>query len=188
MNEMKDFKNATRLQQILSEKSPHHSVPLSLHFDDKGRRFRLCRLGQRDLEQLVRMYAHFNHEQTALGLPPRGEDNIRQWITQLYASDVQLIAKHEREVAAHAAWIKSSDTQAEVIVFVHQAYQRLGLGKKLLLAVVTMARFMGLDILWAEVENRNARMIHINHQLGFQTVGLHQGSRQMTLDMHEAGP
>jgi len=178
---MKTHKDRVRLRQILTEKMPRQSVPLSLYFDTKGRRFRLCRLGQRDLDELVQMYVHFNHEQNTMGLPPRRENQIREWLNRLFASDVQLVAKLGHEVVAHAAWIKDSSTRAEVIVFVHQDYQGLGLGKKLLMAVVTMARFMDLDVLWAEVENRNSIMIHINHELGFETVDLHQSSRQMAL-------
>ncbi len=178
---MNDSKEIQRLRHLLAENKPEQSVPLSLYLDRHGRRIRLCRLGQRDLEGLVAMYMTFNRDQSAMGLPPKREEAVRAWLTQLFLADVQLVAKHGPNVVAHAAWIKDHNTRAEVMVFVHQDFQGDGLGKKMLMAVVTMARFMGLDTLWAEVENRNGPMIHINHELGFETVSLHQGSREMSL-------
>jgi L-amino acid N-acyltransferase YncA len=150
--------------------------------DAKDRRLRISRLGRQDIGQLTKMYLSFDRDQIAFGLPPRGMDRIQTWLESLFESDVQLIAKHNQDVVAHAAWIKDGSKRAEVMVFVHQDYRGAGVGKKLLTAVVTMSRFMGLDLLWAEVENHNSPMIHINHELGFETIAWHHGSREMTLE------
>jgi len=170
-----------RLRALLGEPRPAHSVPLSLHFDRRGRRLRLCRLGARDLDRLAQMYRDFDPEQGSLGVPPRGESRLRAWVEQLFAQNVQLIAKEGRRVAAHAAWIRDDAGGAEVLVFVHPDYQGAGLGKKMLAAVITMARFMGVDRLWSEVENHNVPVIRMNRDLGFETRDWHGGTREMEL-------
>lgn len=170
-----------RLRAVLEASRPDHSVPLSLHFDRRGRRLRLCRLGARDLDALAEMYRDFTPDQGSLGVPPRGEERLRAWVEQLFAQNVQLIAKEKQRVAAHAAWIRDGAGGAEVLVFVHPDYQGAGLGKKMLAAVITMARFAGIERLWSEVENHNVPVIRMNRDLGFETRDWHGGTREMEL-------
>lgn len=177
-----ESKESQRLHDVLDRRPPHHSVPLSLFFDAQGRRLRLCRLGSRDLGALAQMYAGFERDQASLGIPPVGARRVRDWVEGLCAKDVQLIAKHGEQVAAHAAWVRDGRGGAEVLVFVHPGYQGAGLGRKMLAAVVTMSRFLGVRKLWAEVENRNVPIIRLNQALGFHTSHWYQGTQEMELE------
>lgn len=179
---MSEPRETQRLRSLLDQRRPHHSVPLSLFFDAQGRRLRLCRLGSRDLDALVQMYGSFERDQASLGIPPVGAHRVRDWVEGLFAKDVQLIAKHGPQVAAHAAWMRDGQGGAEVLVFVHPVYQGAGLGKKMLAAVVTMSRFLGVRKLWAEVENRNVPIIRLNQALGFHTSQWYQGTQEMELE------
>lgn len=184
MNESREIQ---RLRSLLDQRQPSHSVPLSLFFDAHGRRLRLCRLGSRDLGALTQMYACFEQDQTSLGIPPVGAQRVRDWVEGLFAKDVQLIAKYDAQVAAHAAWVRDGRGGAEVLVFVHPGYQGAGLGKKMLAAVVTMSRFLGVRKLWAEVENRNVPIIRLNQALGFRTSQWYQGTQEMELEPFTQG-
>ena len=184
---MSEPREIQRLRSLLDQRQPRHSVPLSLFFDAQGRRLRLCRLGSRDLDALVQMYACFERDQTSLGIPPLGAQRIHDWVEGLFAKDVQLIAKHGGQIAAHAAWVRDGQGGAEVLVFVHPGYQGAGLGKKMLAAVVTMSRFLGVRKLWAEVENRNVPIIRLNQALGFHTSQWYQGTQEMELEPYVEG-
>lgn len=179
---MSQTREIQRLRGLLEAQQPHHSVPLSLFFDARGRRLRLCRLGGRDLEALVQMYAGFEPDQASLGIPPVGAQRVRAWVEGLFSKDVQMIAKHGIQVAAHAAWVRDGRGGAEVLVFVHPDYQGVGLGRKMLAAVVTMSRFLGVKKLWAEVESRNVPVIRLNRALGFQTSQWYQDTQEMELE------
>jgi len=171
-----------RLRQTMEADRPRHSVPLSVFADRVGRRLRICRLGQRDLEPLCAMYRSFGPDQRSFGLPPRRPEQVGAWLETLFHRDVQLIAKAGARVVAHAAWVRDTPRRAEVLVFVHPDFQGAGLGRKMLAAVIVLARFMAVRSLWAEVENRNVPMIHVNGALGFHTVARHLGSREMEIE------
>jgi L-amino acid N-acyltransferase YncA len=161
------------------------SIPLTLFFDKHGRKFRLCRLGQRDFEPLVQMYENFEPKGQAGGLPPADAPRLRSWLKQLVSQGINLVAKERSRIVAHAVLSPLNEQEAEVAVFVHQQYQGIGLGHKLVTCLVTIANLKNFEKVWGLVESENNTIIHINHELGFTTYRISQGSIEMELKLRE---
>jgi L-amino acid N-acyltransferase YncA len=161
------------------------SVPLTLFFDKQNRKFRIARLGDRDIENLIQMYVSFEPKSRAGGLPPADEARIRAWVKKLASEGLNLIAKISDRVAAHATLSTIDAHEAEVAVFVHQDFQGAGLGHKLVTCLIAIANLKHFEKVWGLVESENAAIIHINHSLGFSTYRISQGSIEMELKLRE---
>ncbi|MBI3661100.1 GNAT family N-acetyltransferase [Candidatus Acetothermia bacterium] len=173
------------VEDVLSDEPRVLSVPLTIFIDKHGRPFRICRLGTRDFERLVEMYVSFEPKSQAGGLPPTDEPRIRAWLEKLIDQGLNLIAKDKSQIVAHAVLSSIDEREAEVAVFVHQGFQGLGLGHKLVTCLVTIANLKDFEKIWGLVESENSAIIHINHSLGFSTYRISQGSVEMELKLHE---
>jgi L-amino acid N-acyltransferase YncA len=116
-----------------------------------------------DREALIAMYQSFEPKGAALGLPPR--HNIERWLDRLSAYPNFLMFA-EGNVVGHAVLCPVSDS-AEAAVFVHQDYRGLGLGRKLLGALLDEARQRGLHRVWGVLDPCNVAMRRLARSLGF---------------------
>ncbi|MFB6152688.1 MAG: N-acetyltransferase family protein [Halodesulfurarchaeum sp.] len=147
--------------------------------DDTGREISIEEFdGQ--LADLVAMYDEFDTSQRAQGLPPLGKEAIREWLDSLTCPGAHnLIARHEGAIVGHTALIPNEDERHELAIFVHQDYQRAGIGEGLLRTMLTDGRNQGVERVWLVVEHRNRPAINLYQKLGFETIAERGCEREM---------
>jgi len=89
-----------------------------------------------------------------------------------YDRHMSLIAevqeKEKKRMIGAASLVMNADmTSGELAVFVHDSYQGKGLGKRLLKALIDIARDKSLPEVHAEVLSENAAMLGIFRRFGF---------------------
>ncbi len=116
-----------------------------------------------DCGALIAMYLSFEPKGAALGLPPRKD--VESWLDHLsaYPNFVLLV---EGQVVGHAVLCPEGDS-AEVALFVRQRYRGLGLGRKLLGALLDEARRRGLRRVWGITDLYNLPMLRLARSFGF---------------------
>ena len=142
-------------------------------------------------EDVVEMYVEFDPEDRAQGIPPTGEDRIRNWLETIADQSVNVVACHGDDVVAHAMLVPDTDDPAaieeradiewELAIFVLQAYQRAGIGTKLLEHLLGHASDIGIERVWLTVERWNNPAIALYERVGFEATGTESFEQEMAI-------
>jgi ribosomal protein S18 acetylase RimI-like enzyme len=153
----------------LGPKSSDFPAPPLSFTDSDGREIAVREAGETDREGLVEMYDDFDPAQRAQGTPPLGEDAIRAWLDRLDEGE-NVVAVHNGRVVGHVSFVPDGTGRHELAIFVHQDYQRAGIGTRLVRAGLGHARDRGIDYVWLTVEawKRGAQKLYSD--AGFSTV------------------
>lgn len=137
--------------------------------DGRGHDIHLRPYRETDLEGLVAMYDDFDPAQRAQGTPPIGSDAIRRWLADALAG-VDVVALDGERVVGHVSFVPDGTGRHELAIFVHQDYQRAGIGSALLAAGMGHASAEGVTYVWLSVEawKRDAQRLY--RRAGFSTV------------------
>ncbi|WP_442908226.1 GNAT family N-acetyltransferase [Halobacterium sp. KA-6] len=122
-----------------------------------------------DVESLVAMYDDFDPAQRAQGTPPLAEDAIRDWLDGVLDGP-NVVAVVDGDVVGHVMFVPDDTGRHELAIFVHQDYQRAGIGTNLLAVGLEHARREGVEYVWLSVEawKRDAQRLY--QRAGFSTV------------------
>ncbi|MFC4990235.1 MULTISPECIES: GNAT family N-acetyltransferase [Saliphagus] len=144
-----------------------------------------------DREALVEMYVRFDPTDRAQGIPPTGEDRVRDWIETIAPEGIHVVAVHEGEVAGHATLVPESDDPEaieepagitwELAIFVLAAYQQAGIGTHLLEHLLGHAEGLGVERVWLTVERWNAPAIGLYESVGFERCGTESFEQEMAI-------
>jgi len=159
--------------------------PLQLPRPD-GRRVLVRECTELDFEALVAMYKSFQPKRVVQSLPPSGVPRIAHWLVQLQLKSRCLLALEGDRVVAHAILHPLSETQADLVVFVHQDYRRRGLGLAVSSLAVELARQAGLSELLLTTEVSNRAAIGLYRKLGFEISRESDGECAMRLEVSGA--
>ncbi|MFB6268181.1 MAG: N-acetyltransferase family protein [Halodesulfurarchaeum sp.] len=160
------------------------SRPPRVITDGNGRAIRIEAF-EGDIDELAAMYDDFDASQRAQGLPPFGQSAIQEWLDSLVGPDCHnLVARHDGCVVGHAALVPDEETRHELAIFVHQDYQRAGIGEALLTTTLAQGRTHGVERVWLVVERRNRAAINLYEKLGFETLQERSCEREMELRLH----
>lgn len=118
---------------------------------------------------LIEMYDDFDPADRAQGIPPVGQDRIQSWLEMVLEAGPDVIARRDDEVIGHATLVPDEDEEYELAIFVHQDYQRQGVGSSLLRVLLGTASQAGIEYVWLTVERWNAVAISLYESVGFQT-------------------
>ncbi|MFB6157971.1 MAG: N-acetyltransferase family protein [Haloferacaceae archaeon] len=141
----------------------------------------------RALEALAAMYVDFDPADRAQGLPPAGEDRIRDWLANVLAGDtVNVIALVNEAAAGHATLVPDGGAY-ELAIFVHQDYQDAGIGTALLRTLLGHAADEGVERVWLSVERWNAPAISLYEKVGFETSNAENFEREMSIRLRSGG-
>jgi len=122
-----------------------------------------------DHETLVEMYDTFDPADRAQGIPPGGEKRIREWLDAILADDCyNVIAWCGDEAAGHATLVPDGDAY-ELAIFVHQEYQRAGIGTHLIRGLLGHGQANGVRKVWLTVERWNRAAVSLYKKIGFET-------------------
>lgn len=135
-----------------------------------------------EYEALVGMYLDFAPEHRSLGLPPITESRIREWVDVLVAGDSAL-AWDEARVAGQATLLESGESECEMSIFLHQAYQGAGIGTFLTETLLGHAKQQGVGRVWVLVERANYRAVNLYRDVGFSVTENHGADVEMAIDL-----
>ncbi|PSQ56126.1 GNAT family N-acetyltransferase [Halobacteriales archaeon SW_8_68_21] len=120
-------------------------------------------------EALVEMYDRFDPSDRAQGIPPGGEERIREWLEAILPDDCyNVIAWCGDEAAGHATLVPDGNAY-ELAIFVHQAYQRAGIGTHLIRGLLGHGQANGVEKVWLTVERWNRAAVSLYKKIGFET-------------------
>ncbi len=120
---------------------------------------------------LMRMYDSYNPLGSVQGLPPIDQDKRHQWTQDMIGNGTNLLALHDDMVIGHASLFSMPVNWAEYFIFVHQDFQRQGIGTAISLYVIDWAHQEELSTLWLSVERKNFVAISLYHKVGFKRIG-----------------
>jgi GNAT superfamily N-acetyltransferase len=146
-------------------------------------------------EALVEMYVSFDPADRAQGIPPTESGAARRWLETIYAEGYNAVAWHGDVAAGHATLVPDAGGNAsnagaapraeapsapgvdgsdqpphELAIFVHQKYQRAGVGSELLSTLLGFAQSRGIEEVWLSVERWNSAAVQLYKTVGFETA------------------
>ena len=146
---------------------------------------------ERQVDALVEMYDGFDPADRAQGIPPTGEDRIRDWLEPIFAGGVNVVALEDGTVAGHATLVPDADdpdaiddygdVEWELAIFVHQRYQQAGIGTQLLEHLLGYASERGIEHVWLTVERWNGPAITLYENVGFELCGSESFEQEMAI-------
>lgn len=155
--------------------------PLSFE-DREGREILVRPYESGDFDALAAMYDDFDPSQRAQGTPPIGSDAVRGWLTDIL-DGVNVVAVAGDRPVGHVSFVPDGTGRHELAIFVHQDYQRAGIGTKLLAAGMGHAREQGVGYVWLSVESWKRGAQRLYRRAGFSVVNpmgtAHRMSRRL---------
>ena len=137
--------------------------------DDARREITLRPYQADDFESLVEMYATFDPAQRAQGTPPLGTEEVRQWLTGLL-DGVNVVALFDGRPVGHVSFVPDGTGRHELAIFVHQAFQRAGIGTDLMATGLGHAKQEGVSYVWLSVESWKRDIQRFYSRAGFSVV------------------
>ncbi|WP_128477152.1 GNAT family N-acetyltransferase [Halorussus pelagicus] len=147
--------------------------------DRKDRRIEIRPYEDADFEAVVEMYADFEPADRAQGIPPATESRVRDWFENLLEG-LNVVAWHEDRAVGHATLVPDDDA-SELAIFVHQDYQRAGIGSDLIRALLGHGQAEGVEKVWLTVERWNHAAVNLYESVGFETNGTESFEIEMVL-------
>jgi ribosomal protein S18 acetylase RimI-like enzyme len=135
--------------------------------------------GDEEFEAVVEMYADFAPADRAQGIPPATESRVRDWLDTLLEG-LNVVAWHGETAVGHATLVPDEDAY-ELAIFVHQDYQRAGIGSKLIRGLLGHGRANGVEKVWLTVERWNHAAVSLYESVGFETHGTESFEIEMVL-------
>lgn len=150
--------------------------------DGVGREITIRVADEDDVDPLVEMYAAFPPEDRAQGIPPVGEDAIRDWLSGLLDSEcLDVVAVHGDDPVGHAVLVPDADGIYEFAVFVLHSYQGAGIGTELIERLLGHGQAEGVECVWLTVERWNEPAIALYEKAGFETMGSEDFELEMAI-------
>ena len=136
-------------------------------------------------EALVSMYDSFDPADRAQGIPPGGESRIREWLDAILDDDcLNVIAWCGEDAAGHATLVPDDDAY-ELAIFVHQTYQRAGIGTHLIRVLLGYGQAAGVEKVWLTVERWNRAAVGLYEKIGFETSTAESFELEMALRLND---
>lgn len=144
-----------------------------------------------EYEALVEAYLAFDPEDRAQGIPPVGDERIRDWLDVILAPECHnVVAWHEGDAVGHATLVPEADGGAtgeeppyELAIFVLRDYQEAGIGTRLVEALLGLGRERGVDRVWLSVERWNHAAVALYEKVGFEPVDTGGFELEMTASL-----
>jgi len=134
-----------------------------------------------DREALVAMYEAVDVHSRTLGVPPKNRADLESWLDHLTTDGWNVVARLDGRIVGHVAVVPADAAEPEFVVFVHQDYQRRGIGTELLKQAIARAAPAGYDALRLTVAAENDAARALFEGLGFEVVERLEWECQMRL-------
>ncbi len=152
---------------------------------EKGHVITINPYDERYFTSLVYMYDTYDPLGSVQGLPPVDKDKRQQWVQDMISSGTNLLALHKDNVVGHASLFSMPANWAEYFIFVHQDFQRQGIGTATTLYVIDWARQGDLSTIWLTVDRNNYVAISLWRSVGFKRIGSSGSEWEMILTLEK---
>jgi RimJ/RimL family protein N-acetyltransferase len=159
---------------------PFEAPPRTVE-DREGRTVRLEAADADDREAVVDMYVAFDPADRAQGIPPTGEERVREWVGDLLADGHNVVARHDGDVVGHGTLVPDGEGASELAIFVLGAYQGAGIGTELIRALLGHGAAEGVEKVWLTVEPWNQAAVHVYETVGFEPCGTGSFERRFSI-------
>jgi RimJ/RimL family protein N-acetyltransferase len=138
-------------------------------FDKNGVPFGVRGMVASDEAGLVAFYDAFEPKRAAQGLPPKGTDRVKRWLSGILSQGLHLLAFRDGALIGHALLMPTaSEGVAEYAIFLREDQRGQGVGTALTLLAIETAREHGLHRLWLSVELQNRAAMRSYEKAGFR--------------------
>lgn len=137
--------------------------------DDRGRSVLIRPYSDDDFDNLVEMYDDFDSGLRAQGVPPIGTQAIREWLDDL-AEGVNAVAIVDNRPIGQVSFVPDGTGRHELAIFVHQDYQKAGIGSQLLAVGMGHAGQQDVEYVWLSVERNKGHLLRLYSRAGFSAV------------------
>lgn len=130
-----------------------------------------------DFERLLRLYARFEPKEVYDGQPPLALADIETWLKEFLHDDfVQFVVEIGDRIVGHSVLHLSRDrTEAELMLFVHQEFRGLGLGRALFLGTLNHGcKHLRLDRVIVKIDTANPIAQGRLERVGFRARDLNK--------------
>lgn len=135
-----------------------------------------------DLEPVVEMYDTFDPADRAQGVPPVGEQRVRDWLDTLLSADsYNVVAWVGDEAVGHATLVPDGNDAYELAIFVHQDFQGAGIGTHLIEGLLGYGQANDVDRVWLTVERWNQPAVSLYEKVGFETASAESFELEMSI-------
>jgi ribosomal protein S18 acetylase RimI-like enzyme len=148
---------------------------------EKGHLIDILPYEEEHFTSLVHMYDAYDPLGSVQGLPPLDRHKRRQWVQDIVSRGTNLVTLHGDTVIGHASLFSMPVNWAEYFIFIHQDFQRQGIGTAITLYVIDWAQQQDLSAIWLSVERQNYIAIALYRKVGFERIGSTGDSWEMIL-------
>jgi ribosomal protein S18 acetylase RimI-like enzyme len=153
--------------------------------DREGREVTVRPIDADEIDALTEMYLDFDPADRAQGIPPTGEERIRDWLSTILDDGLNLAAVNDdgdgEAVVGHATLVPGGDDGYELAIFVLQAFQGAGIGRLLLEHLLGYGEREGVEAVWLTVERWNHAAIGLYKDVGFENTSSESFELEMAL-------
>ncbi len=152
---------------------------------EKGHLITIIPYEERYFASLVHMYDTYDPLGSVQGLPPLDKDKRHQWVQDMISSGTNLLAMYEDSVIGHASLFAMPVNWAEYFIFIHQDFQRQGIGTAITLYAIDWAQQENLSTIWLTVDRKNYVAISLWRSVGFKRIGSSDSEWEMILTLKQ---
>lgn len=149
-----------------------YAVNVMLH---NGEKALLREYRPQDREGLISFYSSLSQETLRWSLPPYDRARVERWTANPEQSII-LLALHKEKIVGHLQVFLQAYSRAlgigELIIYLHQAFQNLGLGTIMMREAIGLARERRLHRISLSVIADNIRAIRVYEKVGFKQEGI----------------
>lgn len=158
----------TIIGRFASDRPPDRTPPFEF-VDDRDRTIQFRSYRAADFDSLVAMYRSFDSTNRAQGVPPLQESAIQEWLSDILEGP-NLLARHRDRTVGHVSFVPDGTDRHELAIFVHQEYQRAGIGTTLLATGLEHAKRNGVTYVWLSVGKSSRELHQFYARAGFSVV------------------
>jgi GNAT superfamily N-acetyltransferase len=132
------------------------------------------------------MYADFNPEDRAQGVPPVREDAIEEWLESVVDDDcLNVVAFYDGDAVGHAMLVPDTTGAFELAIFVLREYQGALIGTELVRSLLGWGQEEGITRVWLSVERWNDPAVRLYEKVGFETTDSASFELEMAIRLAE---
>lgn len=137
-------------------------------FDREDHAYIVRPADESDRDGILEMYRDYPAEHRSMGVPPKHETRLEQWLDRLQERGQNFVATRDGDVVGHALYSPTTAAVPEMLVYVDPEYHGRGLGTELTKHVLAFAAESGHDAVSLDVDRDNTTAINVYHELGFE--------------------